>query len=237
MKRLTFLLCFLLLAPCFVFVYSQNKIQADVTIQQLVNKQVLTIRKSIYYRSDGRMVTHLLYPKEMFVICNSLGESSTYIPEDNIAWTSVDAHRSTKDEILHIFSSDQRYDLGLSSLGFHILKQEQDSTRIVKTFVPDKPDRNLQISHIDMVYEGTLPIYCAYFNNDSAAVKKIYYQDYIRLPRFYFPRNITEITLNSNNDTIIRRQKFENILWDERADSPYFSFQVPDSAVISQDMK
>lgn len=109
----------------FSFAYCQNKIQAEVTIQQLVNKQVLTIKKEIYYQSNGRLVTHILVPQEIFTITNSLGEVSSYLPSENTAWTTVSPNQSTKNEILAIFSSNNRYDLGLSQLGFILNKQEK----------------------------------------------------------------------------------------------------------------
>ncbi len=219
----------------FSFAYCQNKIQAEVTIQQLVNKQVLTIKKEIYYQSNGRLVTHILVPQEIFTITNSLGEVSSYLPSENTAWTTVSPNQSTKNEILAIFSSNNRYDLGLSQLGFILNKQEKDSTRIVKTFLPQQEHK--EISKIIMVYQDDKPIYCGYFNKEGVENKKIYYQNYIAFPRFFFPQNITEISVTVGNDTIIRRQIFSNIKYDSQATSKYFDFQIPDSAQTIEGIK
>ncbi len=219
----------------FAPLHSQNRIQADVTIQQLVNNQVLTIKKEICYQTNGKLVTHILKPQEIITITNSLGEVSSYFPQENTAWATVSPSQSSKNEILAIFSSNERYDLGLSSLGFYVSSQEKDSTRTIRTYLPKSS--HPEISKIIMVYQDDRPIYCGYFNKDSIENKKIYYQDYISLPRFMFPQNITEITYTASNDTIIRRQIFSNIKYDAEATSRYFDFQIPDSAKITEGIK
>lgn len=219
----------------FSFSYCQNKIQADVIIQQLFNKQVLTIKKEIFYQSNGKLVSHILVPQEIFTITNSLGEVSSYLPSENTAWTTVSPNQSSKNEVFAIFSSNDRYDLGLSKLGFVLNKQEKDSTRIVKTFIPQQEHK--EISKIIMVYQDDRPIYCGYFNKANIENKKIYYQNYITFPRFYFPQNITEISISKNNDTIIRRQIFSNIKYDSQATSEYFNFQIPDTAKTIEGIK
>ncbi|MBQ9253829.1 MAG: hypothetical protein IJ180_03530 [Bacteroidales bacterium] len=232
MRNFVFLfLCFV----CNFCVQAQNKIQADVTIQQLISGKVLTIKKSVFFESNGRCVTKITYPEEIISINNALGEVVFYSPKNNQAWNEVGKDYSSKNEIFAIFSSNDRYDLGLSSLGFTLSQQEKDSTRIVKTFIPKT--ENKEISKIIMVSENDMPIYCGYFNKKEEENKKIYYQDYVSLPKFSFPKNITEITVTENNDTIIRRQLFDNIKYDNDATSSYFQFQIPDSVTIVQGTK
>jgi len=219
----------------FLFAKGQNKIQAEVTIQQLVDKQVLTIKKEIFYQTNGRLVTHMLSPKEIITIANALGEISCYSPLDNTAWTTFSPQKSSKNEIFAVFSSQNRYDLGLSDLGFMLSKQEKDNDRIIKTYSPQTS--HADVSKIIMVYQNDVPIYCGYYDKKDVENKKIYYQNYIQLSRFFFPQNITEISITPQNDTIIRRQIFSNIKYDKDATSKYFDFQIPDSAKITEGIK
>lgn len=212
--------------------FSQNKIQSDVEVRQLAGNKVVTLRKHVCYSIDGKCVTHFDTPQEMYIISNSLGESYTYWPSTNTVWMRTDEALSSKNEILYVFSSSDRYDLGLSGLGFSLAGQERDSTRIVRTFRPERTGG--KIGKIIMVYENDLPIYCGYFDTHDRERKKIYYSDYTDLPRFSFPATITEITVNESDDTIIRRQVYKNIKYDSEADSPVFDFRVPDSAKVKK---
>ncbi len=224
----------------FVFLFvitlrGQNRIQAEVTIQQLINKKVITIKKEVFYQSNGKLVTHIVSPQEIFTITNSLGEVACYQPSENTAWTTLSSTQSSKNEVFAIFSSKNRYDLGLSDIGFELSKQEKDSTRIVKTYLPKKEHK--EISKIIMVYQDDKPIYCGYYNKENKENKKIYYQNYLALPRFFLPQNITEISITPQNDTIIRREIFTNIKYDKEATSKYFDFQIPANATITEGIK
>lgn len=88
-----------------------------------------------------------------------------------------------------------------------------------------------------MVYQDDKPIYCGYYNKENKENKKIYYQNYLALPRFFLPQNITEISITPQNDTIIRREIFTNIKYDKEATSKYFDFQIPTSATITEGIK
>ncbi|MBR1769612.1 MAG: hypothetical protein IJ748_04050 [Bacteroidales bacterium] len=219
----------------FQSVQAQNKMQAEVTIQQLIRNKVLTIKKEIFYQSNGHLVTHITQPQEIIIISNSLGEISSYFPATDEAFSSVSPSQSSKNEVFAVFSSNERNDLGLSSLGFEMKQQERDSTRIVKTYIPTT--ENKEISRIIMVYDNDLPIYCGYFNKENKENKKIYYQDYIHLPKFSMPTNITEISVMPSNDTIIRRQIFSSVKCDKEAVSEYFEFRIPDSAKMMEGIK
>lgn len=212
--------------------FSQNRIQSDVVVKQLANNKVVTVRKHVCYSIDGRCVTHINSPQEMYIISNTLGEAYTYWPSTNTVWMRTDEALSSKNEILYVFSSSDRYDLGLSGLGFSLAGQERDSTRIVRTFRPEQP--NDKIGKIIMVYENDLPIYCGYFDTHDRERKKIYYSDYTDLPRFSFPATVTEITVTDRDDTIIRRMVYENIRFDSEATSPVFDFRIPDSAKVKK---
>ncbi|MDO5760546.1 MAG: hypothetical protein Q4Q06_05930 [Bacteroidota bacterium] len=235
MKTMRKIFLFLFVFLFFCVARGQNKIQADVTIQQLINKKVLTINKQIFYQTNGKLVTRILEPEEIFTITNALGEVSCYMPKENTAWTTVAPSQSSKNEILAIFSSNSRYDLGLSDLGFVLESQKKDSTRIVKTYIPKT--KHKEISKIIMVYQDDKPIYCGYYNKENRENKKIYYQNYLSLPKFFLPQNITEISITNNNDTIIRRQIFSNIKYDKEAGSEYFNFQIPESATKTEGIK
>lgn len=229
-KHIVYLFLILFYANCF----AQNKISADVTVQQLFNNKLLTLHKSIFYTKDGKCVTRNIEPEEVITISNHLGEYFAYNTQRNELIYDVDQGYSTKSEPLDMFASAERSDLGLSSLGFSLQGQEIEGKRVVKTFIPKEVEK---ISKITMVYENDLPIYCGYFNKKGEEFRQIYYTEYFYFPFFAFPTKITEISFSEKKEKTIRRMTYSNILYDENATSEYFNYQIPsDAKVVKMDI-
>jgi len=209
------------------FAYSQKKVSADVEIKQVTKGKVVTVKKSIYYQTSGRLVVHFTVPEEYFVITNSFGEAKVYIPSRNEATVFKDSSFSSKNELLYYFLTNKVDDLGLKGLGFTLASTKADGKIIVKTYLSNKKEHQ-NAPKIEMAYENNLPIYCAYFNPKGEIIRKIYYSNYAYYAQFVLPTRITDISYHSPNDSIVKREIYSNIQID--GNNSLFEYEIPASA-------
>jgi len=208
--------------------YSQKKVSADVEIKQVVKGKVVTIKKTIYYQSSGKLLVHFTVPEEYFVITNSFGETKTYIPSRNEVAIFNDPYFSSENELLYYFLSNKIDDLGLKDLGFTVVSTKMDGKTLVKTYSSNK--KEYQNVKVEMAYENHLPVFCAYFNKKGEIMRKIYYSNYVYYPQFVMPSRITEISYNSPTDSIVKREIYSNIQID--VNNALFDYEVPASAKL-----
>lgn len=218
----------LLLFP--VFIHAQKKISADVEIKKVYKGKVITIKKEVYYQSNGKMIIHFSSPEEYYMITNVLGEAKIYIPSRNEVMLINDAFLSSEGELMYYFMANKIEDLGLKNLGFSLFKTETSGKNIIRTYIPNNPKSGY--SKIELVHENYLPIYCAYYDTKNKITQKIYYSNYQKLSSIILPTRITEIAYMSGNDSTINRMIYSNIKSDKNATSSNFDFEIPKNAKV-----
>ena len=211
--------------------FAQKKISANVQIKQVKNKKVITVEKDIFYQSNGNFVVHFTKPQEYFVITNSLGEAKAYMPKTNEVVIMNDKLFSSQNELLYSFLSNEYEDFGLQKLGFTLKSQKKEGSKIIKTYTTNKKEFE-SISKIEMVYEKSLPIYCAYYNTKKQTTRKIYYAKYTHLSQFTFPTQITEISYDTPSDSTVKREVYSNIQVDKFKGKTHFDYKIPASAKL-----
>ncbi|MCK9162958.1 MAG: hypothetical protein M0O93_01245 [Bacteroidales bacterium] len=209
---------------------AQKRISASVEIKQVKNKKVITIKKDIFYQSNGNFVVHMTKPQEYYVVTNSLGEAKAYMPQTNEVLIINDPFFSSQNELLYSFLSNDFQDFGLQKIGFKLKSQKKEGTKIIKTFITDKKEIK-DISKIEMVYEKNLPIYSAYYKQKEIT-RKIYYNKYMHFKMFTFPTQITEISYDSPSDSTVKREVYSNIKVDEFIKNSLFDYKIPASAKL-----
>ena len=211
--------------------FSQKRISANVEIKQVKNKKAITIKKDIFYQSNGNFVVHFTKPQEYYVVTNSLGEAKAYMPQSNEVLVMNDKSFSSQNELLYSFLSNDYQDFGLQKLGFKLKSQKKEGMKIIKTFVTDKKEFK-DIAKIEIVFEKNLPIYSAYYNS-KGVTRKTYFNKYMHLSQFTFPTQITEISYDSPSDSTVKREVYSNIKVDQLSGNALFDYKIPASAKLA----
>ena len=224
----------------FVFVFSpflpaQSKVSAEVEVKRVHKGQTVTIRKEVFYNSNGKMVVRFVYPEEYFLVTNYFGEARIYLPKVNEVMLINDKAMSSESELIYYFLNNKMDDLGLKDQGFFLSDTRTEQDVVVRTYIPQAPKSN--VSKIEMAYENHLPIYCAYFDTKNRIIRKIYYSEYQQWSLAAFPSRITEITYPAVHDSVVSRMLYYNVKTDRQAISPYFDYTIPPNAKIVDQKK
>ncbi|MCL2683348.1 MAG: hypothetical protein FWE63_07720 [Bacteroidales bacterium] len=232
MKAIVILIFTVIFSPV---LWAQHKVSADVEVKRVNKGQSMTIRKEIYYNTNGKMVVRFVHPEEYFVVTNHFGEARIYLPKTNEVMLINDRSMSSESELIYYFLNNKIEDLGLKNQGFSLGNTRTEQGVVVRTYFPN--DKKSNISKIEMVHENHLPIYCAYYDSKNRIIRKIYYSDYQHLSLATFPRRITEIAYPTMNDSVVSRMVYSNIKIDRQASSPYFDFSIPSNATVVDNSK
>lgn len=195
-----------------------------------VNKgTVVTVTKSVYCSSNGRLVTFFHSPQEYRLITNAKGEAQLYIPSSNEVVSEVSEDLSSRDEILSLYLNGRAGDLGLSLYGYRQTAISREDGLIKKTF--EGSGKN-GAPVVEIVYEDLLPIYCAYLKSDGTVISKTYFSDFEKSGNLSVPRRVTNIAYSSKKDSTITRSIYSNIKVDSTA--PEFDFEIPANAKVAK---
>lgn len=208
-------------------VLAQKKVSADVETKTVSKGRLVTVTKSVYCTSNGRLVTIFRTPLEYYIVANTKGEMQIYKPETNEVLNQYDPSYSSLSEPVMLFMSGHFDDLGLGQYGYKAVSTEREDGYVKKKFTPS----DVTMSTVEIVYENYLPIYCQYTAPDGGVVSRKYLSDYSRYGRLMLPRRITDIEYaqrGAKRDSTVVRTIYSNILIDQ--DDPAFDFRVPADA-------
>lgn len=207
--------------------FAQQRAQVDVTSVSVHRGQKLTIRKSLYWRNNGRMVIDQTAPEHFVYLTNTLGEMKAYNPATNQVMVASDKEFSSTKEMFTMFASGSYLDMGLPYYGYTQSSVETVDGRVVKTFSSNQAAAK-GISRIELVFERHTPIYMAYYMAKGEVVRKVYFSRYVS-DRVLMPTRITDIEY-AKGDSTVTLSLYDNFRFDHEADSPMFDFTIPDDA-------
>lgn len=197
----------------------------------LQNKKVSTSKADIFYKSNGDMITHTSYPKEVFMINNRKGSLSIYNPEDNTVVVIENYMYSTENSQFYFFLQNKKADMGLKAMGFTLENTQLENENVVTWWRPPSGMREV-LKRIMLVHKDGKPIYMKYIDKDSKEVKKVYYYDYSEQYNIVFPNTITQYDYLPNGDSIITRSRYSNLKFNDDASSDFFNYQIPFDAKL-----
>ena len=79
-----------------------------------------------------------------------------------------------------------------------------------------------------------IPIYSSYHDNNNKVIRKIYYSNYYKSESFILPKKITEITFTSKTDSTIKRTIYSDIKEDDKVNTHYLNYEIPEDAKITE---
>ncbi len=184
----------------------------------------------VYYKSTGEIVTYFQSPLEMYILNNTLGEYQIYNPSVNTVVRSVDNRLSSQNTTFTYFLLGLSGDMGLESSGFTLRDSKVEDMMLISEYTaPDEiKDR---LNYIELVSNGSFPVFMGYINRQGEYTRKIYYYDYEIVGNFDFPKSITEIDF-VNGDSIVSKTTFSDFRFNDKEDIDLVNYKVPDNASL-----
>lgn len=230
-KTIILFLCVLTCASFSVkHLFNVERVYAKMVSRQLQSGKSITLKSEICFEQSGNMVTHFTSPVEYIVTTNKTGEIKVYDPEKNTVVVKQAGIFSSQSSQFYYFLTGNTNDFGLSMLGFVPVKTYPEGGLIISEWALKTPDPKIQVQFIKLVHQKQMPIYMDYKDKNKNTIRKVYYYSYKQLDNFNFPTITTEIVYNSATDSVITKTAYTDFKLNADANSPYFSFKVPNNA-------
>lgn len=206
-----------------------TKISMSMLNRKVQNGKLITLKSELFYRNDGRMVTHFTFPYEIVSINNAKGDLLVYNPKLNSVAKEYNYIYSSETSALYYFLKDNTNELGLRSLGFKLSKSSFENGHMVTLW--DAPfEYTKAFKNVELVYKDGSPVFMKFIDMKGSPIKKTYFYNYKRIAGANFPTTITQIYYNAPGDSIVEKISYDNILVNEACTSPYFDYKIPTDA-------
>jgi hypothetical protein len=198
--------------------------------KRLFNGKVVIVKADLFFKyTEGTLLMHYFYPTDYLFITNSKGEVKMYFPDKNEVMIQQNQIFASDNDALYFFLSNQVNDLGLKEMGYSVASTRFEEGITITSWLP--PSWQIgRISKVELAHENYLPIYTAYYNEKSKAIRKVYFTNYFMSSAAALPQRITEIEYLPNGDSIISRKIYSEIKFDLNASNEYFDFKIPANA-------
>lgn len=209
-----------------------DRIMLQMESQNLQRGKRVDVHAGLFYESgNGRLITRYTKPVEQVMVTNNRGELAIYNERDNTVYRDQSMEYSSENNLVYYFLSGRVQDLGLRQMGFELMETEFIGDLVKTSWFPPPAMYHL-FNRIELVHEDYLPIYTGYYDASRNLVKRVYYSDYQHFPELVLPMTITEFNYLPGGDSIVNRLRFSDVRINQRANSPWFNFVIPDDATI-----
>lgn len=187
---------------------------------------------SVYYSSDGEMVSYYSEPEPIVVMNNRKGDISMYNSRTNSLSRQQNYVFSTETNQLYFFLDNKKSDLGLISIGYTILDTKFENGLKITRWSPPLNLRS-EISTVELVHNKSNPVFLAYYDKKNNPLKKIYFYNYSRLSEYItLPGIVTQINFNSSTDSVVMKTSYSNFKLNQEVDDSKLKFIIPVDAKI-----
>ncbi|MCX8491871.1 MAG: hypothetical protein ORN54_12470 [Cyclobacteriaceae bacterium] len=210
--------------------YIFQKVSMDMVTKTAVKGMAAKITGSIYYSSEGKMVSYYNEPEPMVVINNRKGDITMYNFRGNTVTQQQNYVFSTETNQLYYFLDNKKADLGLIALGYAVHETRFKDGLKITVWTPPLNLRK-EISSVELVHEKANPIYIAYFGQKNVPLKKIYFYNYSQISEYItLPGAVTQINFTTKNDSTIMKTTYTNVKLNQEVDDKKMDFSVPSNA-------
>ncbi|MFQ3214038.1 MAG: hypothetical protein ACJAT1_000556 [Marivirga sp.] len=213
--------------------YSQyfENIQLKAYIKKANQGKMQSLEMTTYFGVDGKMVSIYEKPDNIVIINNEKGNVTIYDRRNNTLVTSDNPYYSTRSNDLYYFLNNKKEDLGLSEMGFTVQNTLFENGFIVTNWSPPEQGK-AYFSKIKLVHDNYNPIYVEYADENDQIVKKIFFSAYETFNYIELPKTITSIDFKTQNDSIVTRTTFDQIIFDSSETTDKLNFQIPSNAKL-----
>lgn len=219
-----FLLC--------AFTPSQHfeRISMNMMAKRKVNGKLVTSQGEIFYKSDGKMVTHIVSPVELIMVNNSKGDLLVYNPKTNEVSKQHNYQFSSETSTLYYFLQSKDNDLGLKSAGFVRNGSKYENNLLITRWIPPVQVAKYFAS-AELVYSKGTPIFLKFTDAKDRPIKKVYFYNFKNIGQAQFPESVVQISY-AEKDSVVEKISYSNALLNQQAQSPYFDYNIPANAKI-----
>jgi len=211
---------------------AQNNVYLKVSTKRLHQNKVVSSDYELFVNCDnGEMITHYSEPNDFYVFTNRLGEMQAYYPKKNEVVRQQNMLFSSKNDPIYQFFTTQSQDLGLSELGFVLQESNLEDNYLVTEWNPPV-ELMKDILSVKLVQESYLPIFVSYTSPDEKDKQKIYFSDWNMDNFAIYPQRITQIDFLPENDSIISKKIYSNLLIGKPAEQIFPIVSIPSDAKL-----
>lgn len=208
-----------------------ERLSSEVTTRYWEDGKSFTSTSSFYYKLDGTLVVRTEEPENMIIKTNRFGEMYLYFPDENVAEYQQNAELSSESTQFYIFLQGMTDDLGLRTVGYELQQTEFEDGHQITYWNPPE-ELSEQVGTTKLVHQDYRPVYLSVRSPEDKVIQRTYFHDYTELADREFPGSITTIEYESPEDSTVMQTLFNDIKYNEAANSPYFDFSIPDDATI-----
>ncbi len=200
----------------------------NMTKRSNINGMTSKMTARVFYHKNGTMVTYFTSPTELFILNNLDGEINFYNPKENSVFRTFNQDYGTQNTTFYHFLSGNSEDLGLGQIGYSLSDSHVENMHLISFYEPPRHLKN-KYGKIELVSNGTYPVFIGYYNTDGEYMKKIFYSNFKKVGVNSFPFSITEIDY-VQSDSTITKTTFGEFEYDNAADKEIVFFKVPENA-------
>lgn len=229
MKKILFLLLFGLFATT-----SQAqqfyRIKADVSIKDKLSNGSyrLTVGKAYYDKTSLKIVYKLSFPQKETII---IKDTTLYkITKDSVLVQSILA--SNEFSIFHLSLSGKLADYGLNSGNvariYKISKVEKDKEgRVITTWSVIEKKLMNTLGKIKMANVNKRLDAIAFYDAKNKLLSQQFFKEYENFNGVEFPKQVTQISFNSDGTQNIQQTTYKNIIIDQENENEVYNYPIP----------
>jgi outer membrane lipoprotein-sorting protein len=209
-----------------------EKISLNMETRSATAGKSTQVKATLFYSSEGKMVSYFTAPQEMIIVNNKNGEIIIYNPLNNTVIQQQNFMMSTETSQLYFFLENKRNDLGLSGMGYTLKATRfEDGLKITNWSPP--MELAAQVSSVELVHEKGNPIYMGYHDRKGKIIKKIFFYNYTRVSEYItFPNAITQIDFKTPKDSVITKTAYSEFHLNQQVNDEKLNYSVPSTAKV-----
>jgi hypothetical protein len=227
MKKILFLLFFGVLTANAQQFY---RIKSDVSIKDKLSNGSyrLTVGKVYYDKTSLKVIYKLTFPQKETII---IKDTTLYkITKDSVSTQTVLA--SNEFSIFHLSLSGKLADYGLNSGNvakiYKISKVEKGKDgRVITTWSVIEKQLMKTLGKIKMANVNKKLDAIAFYDANEKLLSQQFFKEYSNFNGVEFPKQVTQISYNSDGTQNIQQTTYKNIIIDQEDENENYNFPIP----------
>ncbi len=208
------------------------RIKSDVSIKdKLANGTYrLTVGKVYYDKPSLKLIYKLNFPQEETIIIKDT--TLHKIGKDGILISSQNVMVVNEFSIFHLSLSGKLADYGINSGNaakiYKISKVEKDKDgRVITTWSVVEKQLMKTLGKIKMANINKRLDAIAFYDTNDKLLSQQFFKDYVNVNGVEFPRQVTQISNNTDNTQNIQQTTYKNIVIDQEDENNMYNYPVP----------
>lgn len=229
-KKLFFILIILLISIDTSNAQQFYRIKADVSIKDKLSNGSyrLTVGKVYYDKTTFKITYKLTFPQKETII---IKDTTLYkITKDSVSSQTVLA--SNEFSIFHLALSGKLADYGLNSGNvakvYKISKVEKDKDgRVITTWSVVEKQLMKTLGKIKMANNNKKLDAIAFYDAKDKLLSQQFFKEYSNFNGVEFPKQVTQISYNSDGTQNIQQTTYKNIIIDQEDENEIYNYPIP----------